>query len=62
MDTLLIIANILGYLGLALLFIQVVFGTRHIFALFTTDTVFINKLHSYIGKYGMIFVFFASNC
>jgi hypothetical protein len=57
MDTLLIIANLLGYLGLTLLFIQIVFGTRHIFKYFTTDTVLINKIHSYIGKYGMVFVF-----
>jgi predicted ferric reductase len=35
----------------------IVFGTRHIFKYFTDDTVLINKIHSYIGKYGMLFVF-----
>lgn len=57
MTSLLIIANVLGYIGLALLFIQTVFGSRHIFKFFTTDTVLINKLHQYIGQYGMLFVF-----
>ncbi|MEN9881132.1 MAG: hypothetical protein RLZZ308_315 [Candidatus Parcubacteria bacterium] len=57
MSTLLIIANILGYIGLLLLYIQVVFGSRHIFSIVTTDTVFVNKLHSFIGKYAIFAIF-----
>lgn len=57
MTNLLIVANVLGYIGLLLLFIQVVFGSRHIFKFLTTDTVLMNKLHQYIGQYGMLFVF-----
>jgi predicted ferric reductase len=57
MTSLLIIANVLGYIGLALLFVQTVFGSRHVFKSFTTDTVLINKLHQYIGQYGILLVF-----
>jgi predicted ferric reductase len=57
MSTLLIIANILGYIGLVLLYIQVVFGTRHIFKYVTDNTVLVNKLHSTIGKYAIFAVF-----
>ena len=57
MNNLLIVANIFGYVGLLLLYIQVVFGSRHIFKIFTQDTVKINKIHKYIGIYGTLFVF-----
>lgn len=57
MSNILIIANVFGYIGLSLLFIQVVFGSRHIFKNLTTNTVLVNKMHKYIGIYGMVFVF-----
>ncbi len=58
MTNLLIISNIVGYIGLVLLYIQVVFGSRHIFSLFTKDTVLVNKLHSIIGRYSIFAIFF----
>lgn len=57
MDTLLIIANVVGYIGLLLLYIQTVFGSRHVFGYFTNNTVFVNKWHQYLGTYGVLFVF-----
>lgn len=51
------IASMLGYVGLCVLYIQVIFGSRHIFKFLTTDTVLMNKLHQYFGQYGMLFVF-----
>lgn len=57
MSTILIIANVLGYIGLGILFIQTVFGSRHIFKYFTTDNVLINKLHQYLGTYGVLLIF-----
>jgi predicted ferric reductase len=57
MSTLLIIANVVGYIGLLMLYMQTTLGSRHIFKIFTTDTVLVNKLHKYIGIYGMLFVF-----
>ncbi len=57
MNTLLIIANIFGYIGFIMLYIQVVLGSRHIFKLITRNTVKINKLHSTLGKYAILAVF-----
>ena len=57
MSKLLIIANIFGYIGFIMLYLQVVFGSRHIFKLFTKNTVKINKLHSSLGKYAIFAVF-----
>jgi predicted ferric reductase len=54
MSKLLVVADILGYIGIILLYIQVVFGSRHIFRFFTTDTVAVNKLHASIGKYSIL--------
>ena len=51
MNNLLIVANIFGYVGLLLLYIQVVFGSRHIFKIFTQDTVKIKKA----GKTGFFY-------
>lgn len=57
MSNLLITANVLGYFGLFLIWLQVVFGSRHIFKYFTKDTVFINKLHKQIGIWGTLLIF-----
>jgi predicted ferric reductase len=57
MTTLLIIANIAGYIGLALLYLQVVFGSRHIFKYFTKNTVLVNRWHGIIGKYSILVLF-----
>ena len=51
------LANALGYVGLVLLFIQILIGSRHIFKYFTTDTVLINKIHKYLGIYGSLLAF-----
>jgi predicted ferric reductase len=51
-----ITANIFGYIGLAMLYWQVVFGSRHVFKYFTRNTVLINKYHSMVGKYAIVFV------
>lgn len=51
------IASVLGYMGLLVLYIQVVFGSRHIFKFLTTNTVLMNKFHQYLGQYGILFVF-----
>jgi predicted ferric reductase len=56
MTTLGIIANILGYIGFILLYTQVVFGSRHVFKYITHDTVLVNRYHSVVGKYAIIFV------
>ncbi len=58
MSTLHIVASLLGYVGAALLFLQVVLGTRHVFSFFTEDTVFANQIHKYIGIYGTVLIFF----
>jgi predicted ferric reductase len=57
MSTLLIIANIFGYIGFIMLYLQVVFGSRHIFKYFTKNTVEVNKFHSSMGKYAILAVF-----
>lgn len=57
MTNLLFWGNIIGYVGLVLIYIQVVFGSRHIFKIFSRDTVFLNKVHKQIGIYGIFFVF-----
>jgi predicted ferric reductase len=56
MPFILIIANIVGYIGFVLLYLQVVLGTRHVFGLVTKDTVLMNKIHSWLGKYGILAV------
>ena len=57
MSTLHILASVVGYLGVALLFVQITFGSRHIFSFFTKDNVFINKIHKFIGIYGTLLIF-----
>ena len=57
MNKLILITDIVGYIGLLLLYIQVVFGSRHIFKFFTKDTVLVNKVHSFVGKWAIIAVF-----
>lgn len=56
MNNLLFWGNIIGYIGVVLIYIQVVFGSRHIFKIVTRDTVLINKIHKQIGIYGIFFV------
>lgn len=51
------IANVLGYIGAIVLLVQILFGSRHIFKYFTTDTVLVNKMHKLLGIYGTLFVF-----
>ena len=57
MSSQLILANVLGYIGLVVIFIQVIFGSRHIFKYFTCDNVKMNNLHKYLGIYGTVFAF-----
>lgn len=57
MSNLHFLASCFGFLGAFLLFVQVVFGSRHIFSFFTKDTVRINKIHKWIGMYGTLFIF-----
>lgn len=57
MSPMLVVANIVGYIGLFLIWFQVVFGSRHIFKYLTNDTVLINRWHKQIGIYGMLFFF-----
>jgi predicted ferric reductase len=40
-----------------MLYIQVVFGSRHIFKYFTKNTVKVHKFHSSLGKYAILAVF-----
>ncbi len=56
MSNLLIAANILGYIGFVMLYLQIVLGSRHVFKFFTKNTVAINKLHSKLGKYAILAV------
>ncbi len=55
MTSQLILANVLGYVGLVVIFVQVIFGSRHIFKYFTRDNVKMNKLHKHLGIYGIVF-------
>lgn len=48
------LANLLGYIGLLIIFVQVVLGSRHVFGYITKDTVLMNKIHKYLGIYGII--------
>ncbi len=57
MTSQLMLVNVLGYVVLVILFIQVIFGSRHIFKYFTRDNVKMNKLHMYLGIYGTVFAF-----
>lgn len=56
MSTLLISANIIGYIGAIILWFQVVFGSRHIFKYLTHDTVVMNRWHKQVGIYGILFI------
>ncbi|MDQ5957154.1 MAG: hypothetical protein QG614_129 [Patescibacteria group bacterium] len=56
MNDILFWANIIGYLGLILIYVQVVLGSRHIFKVFTKDTVLVNRIHKQIGIFGILFV------
>jgi len=57
MSNTLFFANVLGYIGAVMLFLQIVMGSRHIFKYFKTDTVSMNAWHKYLGIYGTLFVF-----
>ena len=56
MSNLLITANVFGYIGLVLIWVQVVFGSRHIFKGFTKDTVLVNKIHKQLGIWGFLLI------
>ena len=51
------IGSLLGFLGAFILWLQVVFGSRHIFKIFSTDTVALHKFHKITGIYGTLLVF-----
>ena len=55
MSSQLVLSNVFGYIGLVVIFIQVIFGSRHIFKYFTRDNVKMNKIHKYLGIYGTVF-------
>ncbi len=52
-----ILANSLGYIGMILIWLQIVLGSRHVFKYFTTDNVKMNKIHKWLGIYGGLLVF-----
>lgn len=49
--------SVLGYIGVALLLWMYVLGTRSMSALFFDDVPHVNKVHSWLGKYGILLVF-----
>jgi 3-phenylpropionate/trans-cinnamate dioxygenase ferredoxin reductase subunit len=51
------IGSLLGFLGAFILWLQVVFGSRHIFKIFSTDTVALHKFHKITGIYGTLLIF-----
>ena len=51
------LANSLGYIGMMLIWLQIVLGSRHTFKYFTTDNVKMNQIHKWLGIYGGILVF-----
>jgi predicted ferric reductase len=56
-NTSLYAANILGFIGVSLLIWEFVLGVRFLVALITDDLIWVNKLHGWIGKYGMLLIF-----
>ena len=50
-------SSALGYLGIVLLLWMYVLGTRSVIGLCITDMASVMKLHKWLGKYGVLFVF-----
>ena len=48
--------SVLGLVGIMLLMLQLILGSRFIISRFTSNTVAVNKLHQKLGKYGVVFV------
>jgi len=48
--------SVLGLVGIMLLMLQLILGSRFIISRFTPNTVAANKLHQELGKYGVVFV------
>ncbi len=57
MSPLFVAGNIVGYIGLVVLWLQAVLGNRHIFKYVTEDTVLMNRIHKQIGIYGTLLIF-----
>lgn len=51
-----VLGNIFGFIGLVLLFWQFILGVRFISRFFTPDLVSMTKVHTFIGKYGLLLV------
>jgi predicted ferric reductase len=49
--------NILGFIGASLLIWEFLLGIRFLAALVTPDLMWINKLHGWLGKYGLLLIF-----
>lgn len=50
------IAQLIGLIGVQLIWWQVVLGDRQINRLFTNDLLWVNKIHKFIGKYGFFII------
>lgn len=51
-----VMGNIFGLISLVLLFWQFLLGVRFISRIFTPDLVSVTKVHTFIGKYGLLLV------
>lgn len=56
-NALFITANILGFIGATLLIWQFALGVRYLTRIITPDLVWVNKLHKWLGKYGILLIF-----
>lgn len=50
-------SSLLGYLGIVLLLWMYVLGTKSVIGLYFRDMASIMKLHKWLGKYGVLFIF-----
>lgn len=57
LNTWLTLGNTVGFIGGILLFWQFILGTRYIVKLFSKDLNWVNKLHQWLGKYGVVIIF-----
>ena len=50
-------SSVLGYLGIVLLLWMYVLGTKSVIGLYLRDMASVMKLHKWLGKYGVLFIF-----
>jgi predicted ferric reductase len=52
----LLVGAISGFMGSILLVWEMLLGSRYLVGLFTKDIIWVNKLHNWIGKYGLVLI------